>query len=98
MIKYVDLLQTQGDGTSVPFFRFKLDTEDTNQTIVSEPMNGYTGKLEHILEDSEFIVGKDGKLFSIKDHGILFLKNLKFQYSGSIIRATDVQNLNQNLK
>lgn len=95
MIKYVDLLKTNknGDGGQVSILRFKLDTNDEDQKIVVEKLNDFKGDYKDFLTDGEYIVGKNGKVFSIEDHGIMFLKNLEYEFKNTYIRATNVNNL-----
>lgn len=93
MIKYVDLLKTDNQGDQKEILRFKLNTEDSEQKILVEKMNGFKGDYKDFLTDGEYIVGKDGKVFSIEDHGIMFLKNLEYEFKGTYLRATNVENL-----
>lgn len=93
MIKYVDLLRTEYNDDQTAIVRFKLDTLDENQEIDVENLNGYKGDYKEFLDEGEFIIGMNSLRHSIKDSGMLFLKNLQYEFKGSIIRATDVQAL-----
>lgn len=91
MIKYVDILETNYSGDQTSILRFSVDTEDEDQNIKIENLNGFKGDYKNFLEDDEFIVGKNAIKHSVKESGMLFLKNLIYEFKGSMIRATDVK-------
>lgn len=91
MIKYVDILETNYSGDQTSILRFSVDTEDEDQNIKIENLNGFKGDYKNFLEDGEFIVGKNAIKHSVKESGMLFLKNLIYEFKGSMIRATDVK-------
>ena len=91
MIKYVDILSTKNDGTQIAILRFSLDTTDEDQRISVKNLNDHKGDYKDLLIDGEFIIGKNAIKHSVEESGMLFLKNLKYEFSGSMIRATDVK-------
>lgn len=85
-MKYVNLNIINYDVTIKTIFKFILNE---NNTITVEKKSP-NATLDLILINNEFIIGEDGKRFSIKKDGIKFLENLKFAFTGSVLRASDI--------
>ena len=49
--------------------------------------------LDGLLSEDEFIIGKYGKKYSIKKDKMEFMENLKYAFTGSMFRATDIQKI-----
>ena len=49
--------------------------------------------LDELLIKDEFIIGKDGEKYSIKKDKMKFMENLKYAFTGSMFRATDIQKI-----
>lgn len=82
---YVDILRTDYDGNQEEILRFSLEDDK----IVAENLNGSTIDYKDLLEEDKYIIGLRAKKISIND-GMEFLKNLKYAFSGSILRATEI--------
>ena len=88
-MKYkVTFLETKSKG-SLPVMEVIYDT-DTKIISVSN-INDSTYDFNDLLIDGEYIIGKGAKKYSMKDDGMTFMKNLKIAFSGSTLRATDVE-------
>jgi len=83
-MKIVHIYEIQDDGSSVIGCTVQLVGKEVR-------FKGIHGK--HYKDDLEVgvftVVGKRGKVLYPKD-GLKFMKALKFQYTGSAVRASDV--------
>ncbi len=72
-----------------PIVKIVYDSE--TKEVLIENLDDKNRTLKDVLGDDEIIVGQDGKEYKPTD-GMDFLKNLKYQFSGSNVRASDVEN------
>lgn len=87
-MKYkVDFLETQYSGGQKVIQTIIYD--DELDKIITNDVKWF----DDLLWKGEFITGKDGKEFSIKSNKLEFMKNLKYAFSGSMLRATDIQKI-----
>ena len=77
--------------TVTPLYKVIFDTEENKITVEKFPET--EGDFSVFLHNGEFIVGKKAKKYSIKTDGIEFLKNLKYQFNGSAVRATEIKEM-----
>lgn len=73
----------------VPYVDIIFDDE-TSEIIVKNLIDKRNLSLNDVLNGENLIVGKGGKEFKPSD-GMEFMKNLKYQFSGSYVRADDVK-------
>jgi hypothetical protein len=88
MIKYVEILKTLEDGSQQVLCRFEINAEISQSKINTV---GADNVRERYLDESRYIYGRLAKRYDIEKDGIDFLNNLKYQFSGSMIRASDVK-------
>ena len=82
---YCDIFTVDDNNEMNRFLRFILKGE---KIIIVKPKKD----LSSLLIDNEFIIGQNGKQYSIKKDGIKFLENLRYAFSGSRMRASKVIN------
>ena len=63
--------------------------DDETNKITSESASG-NSSIEKYLYPYNNIIGKGGKVYTMED-GMDFMKNLKYAFSGSMVRAGDVE-------
>ena len=87
-MKYkVDFLEAQYSGGQKIIETAIYDTELDEIKIKLEDF------FDTLLIDNEFIIGKDGKKFSINKDKMKFMENLKYAFSGSMFRASEVEEI-----
>jgi len=84
---YVDLNVINDNATSTTIFKFYYD--DSTKKITTKNFSKITS-LSRILGPKDEIIGANSKKYYIKTDGINFMKNLKYAFSGSRFRATDI--------
>ena len=90
-MKYSVTLQKTKDyiiAKQVPIAIFIFD--DETKIITIENMDGKEILVKDILGDEELIIGQGGKEYKVTD-GMKFMENLKYQFSGSHIRASNIK-------
>lgn len=87
-MKYVNLNFILNDLKNEILFKFILNN-DNSITVINLKKNNNIS-LDSLLNEKEFIIGEKGQRFSILKDGENFLKNLKFAFSGSRLRASDI--------
>lgn len=90
---FVDLLFTNTSDSpqlQIPVLRFYINSEKEKKVKVKLLTKKRINYAEMLI-DGKYIIGADAKKFSIKNSGIAFLENLKFQFSGAYCRATQLQ-------
>jgi hypothetical protein len=80
-MKKVDLLKTELDGSQTVITTFGFDGE---RVIL---VKGDSQSVRDILEHG--ITGRMDKIFTVED-GLDFLKEMKYTFTGSYIRASEV--------
>jgi hypothetical protein len=85
-MKYVDLFFIEYNGDNSNIFRFYLEKD--GKIKVKKYKDGV--KLSDFLMKGKYIIGKNNKKYEVTD-GINFLKNLKYAFSGSRVRATVIK-------
>lgn len=68
----------------------KIVFDGETKEISIENLDETNRTLKDILGDDEIIVGQGGKEYKPEDE-MEFMKNLKYQFSGSYVRAGDVE-------
>jgi len=85
-MKYVNLYFTENSLNKTLLFKFILKE---NNTIEVKKMKKDI-EIKDYLGSGKYIIGKGGKKYSIESDGINFLKNLKYAFSGSRLRASNL--------
>jgi hypothetical protein len=83
----VDILKTNNDFEQEVVYRFRLK----DGKIEVKTAKGHPGNWRDLLIDGEFIIGDKARKISMRKEPELFMQNLKFAFSGSRYRATDVK-------
>jgi len=86
MIHKVEIKKTKFDSTQVIVHELVYDDSDEKNEI--KVTNKGVGKFDDLLQDG-MIFSKNGVTYKFSDK-LKFLENLKYAFSGSIIRAGDV--------